>query len=144
MKNTQSITLTEIQQKIEVIEIQLKLLFKSYQDLVTNFLIWRVDNTKQPDDVTKQKLGAELELIMSTLDKYTGDIARNIIVANQIANRVEKTKSPSMIKAMEHAIFKIDEVLSRCNMYTFIMDESEIPIGSVLNFTKEVKKRILN
>lgn len=39
MKNTQSITLTEIQQKIEVIEIQLKLLFKSYQDLVTNFLI---------------------------------------------------------------------------------------------------------
>jgi hypothetical protein len=94
--------------------------------------------------VTKQKLGAELELIMSTLDKYTGDIARNIIVANQIANRVEKTKSPSMIKAMEHAIFKIDEVLSRCNMYTFIMDESEIPIGSVLNFTKEVKKRILN
>jgi uncharacterized protein YsxB (DUF464 family) len=39
MKDSQNITLAEIQQKIDVIEIQLKMLFESYQNFVKDFLM---------------------------------------------------------------------------------------------------------
>jgi hypothetical protein len=38
MKTIENVTIGEIQQQLEVVEIQLKLLFKSYQDFVGDFL----------------------------------------------------------------------------------------------------------
>jgi uncharacterized protein YsxB (DUF464 family) len=38
MKSTENITIAEIQQKLEVIEIQLKLLFESYKNFIGRYL----------------------------------------------------------------------------------------------------------
>ncbi|MDR0675309.1 MAG: hypothetical protein LBF36_03545 [Mycoplasmataceae bacterium] len=143
MKTAQNITIAEIQQKLEVIEIQIKLLFKSYKDFISHFLTWRLDDPKQKDYKVRQKLIGEFKLILRALDDYLVDIENNVKMINEIANKVRATKSPSMIKTMEHSMYKADKVLLRCNTYTFLIDQSHFYIASVMNI-KRTEKRVLN
>jgi uncharacterized protein YsxB (DUF464 family) len=144
MKTIQNITIAEIQQKLEVIEIQLKLLFKSYEDFINNFLMWRIDDPKKQNLNAKQKLISDFKLIMRTLEEYSQEISRNVDMVDALTDKARATKSVSMIKSMEHNLYKVDKILLRCNTYIFLIDESQVTIAETLDYDKENKKRILN
>jgi hypothetical protein len=85
-----------------------------------------------------------MDLIMGALDECSDDIQHYVSLADDITDKVHKTKSVSMIKSMEHKLMNIDKTLSRCNALIFIIDESQFAIEEILQVTKENKHRILN
>ncbi|MDR1234802.1 MAG: hypothetical protein LBJ97_01820 [Mycoplasmataceae bacterium] len=144
MKIKEHITITEIIQKLEVVQIQLKLLFESYRDFVTRFLSWEIDDPNKRNLVQKNTLTQDFKRIMDTLLSYSREIEEYVKVVDEIVKNVEKTKSTSMIKSTEHNLIKIDNVLLHCNTYIFLIDESQHHISTTLDYAKSNKKRLLN
>ncbi|MDR0739691.1 MAG: hypothetical protein LBF00_02335 [Mycoplasmataceae bacterium] len=122
----------EILHKLEIIEIQLKLLFESYRSFLNRFLIWELRPSLKKDNETKRLLIKDFRQIVHSLSQYCKDVKLYISHTNKIIKKVDATKSPSMIKSMEHNLYKVDEVLIRCNTYIYLMDESQTHVVDTL------------
>jgi hypothetical protein len=77
---------------------------------------------------------------MDTLLHYCDDIARIVSAVDRLVEKVALTKSQSMMKAMEHNLFKIDEVLLLCNTNIYLIEESSSHIYKGLGLPIPTKK----
>jgi predicted MPP superfamily phosphohydrolase len=102
-----------------------------------------MDDPKEKKSSIKTKLLNDFKTIMHTLDEYAHQVEDNINIVDTIALKVRDSHSVSIMKSMEHKLYKIDQILLQCNTYIFLIDESQITISEVLGYKKE-SKRILN
>ncbi|MDR1991411.1 MAG: hypothetical protein LBP70_01620 [Mycoplasmataceae bacterium] len=145
MKSTENITIAEIQQKLEVIEIQLKLLFESYKNFIGRYLTWCDDDPQHKDNEIKNKLRIEFQDILQSMDTYSVEMAKYIRSTNVLLKKVKQTNSVSLMRSVERNLLQIDETLIRINTYIFLIDESRSIFMKIFaNVKTDAKKRILN
>jgi hypothetical protein len=77
---------------------------------------------------------------MDTLLHYCDDIARVVSAVDKLVEKVAISKNHSMMKAMEPNLFKIDEVLLRCNTNIYLIEESSAHIYKGLGIPIPPKK----
>jgi hypothetical protein len=87
-----------------------------------------------------QQLTHDFKLIMQTMEHYSNDISKLVSAVDKLVAKVEDTKSPSMMKSMEHNLYKLDEVLLRCNTHIYLIDESSGHVSKVLDQPTQQKK----
>ncbi|GHU48114.1 hypothetical protein FACS1894218_4140 [Bacilli bacterium] len=86
---------------------------------------------------TKTKLKTRFQEIMHSLESYVQDINEQVKSADEINQKSTQIGSPSLRKVAEANLYKIDELLLKCNMYGYIMDEASEDIRKILGLASK-------
>jgi hypothetical protein len=78
------------------------------------------------------------------MEHHSNELSEYVAIVDKLIEKVEDTKSPSLIKSMEHNVYKVDQTLVRCHTFIFLIDESKYEIAKSLGYQEKPKKKLLN
>jgi hypothetical protein len=85
----------------------------------------------------KIKLKTKFQEIIKNLESYMEDLNEQVKSADIINKKSEQLGSPSLRKVTEQNLYKIDELLIKCNMYAYIIDEASEDIRKILGLASK-------
>ncbi|GHU32729.1 hypothetical protein FACS1894166_06660 [Bacilli bacterium] len=86
---------------------------------------------------TRTKLRTRFQEIIKNLELYMQDINEQVKSADIINQKSIQSGSPSLRKVAESNLYRIDELLLKCNMYAYIIDEASEDIRKILGLASK-------